>query len=59
MGGVVKRQLTQLGCERYLLQGHILSTARDALVSTNKSGGHKKPTIWFIKYSFIPEWADP
>jgi hypothetical protein len=31
MGRVGKKQITRLGCERYFLQVHILSTAGDAL----------------------------
>jgi hypothetical protein len=31
MGGVAKEYITELGCEKYFSQGHILSTAGDAL----------------------------
>jgi len=31
MGRVGKKQITRLGCEKYFLQVHILSTAGDAL----------------------------
>jgi hypothetical protein len=36
MGGVGKEYITKLGCGKYSLRGHILSTAGDALRTSSE-----------------------
>jgi hypothetical protein len=51
MGGVAKEYITKLVCENVFLQGHILSTAGDALTIENVSSLYPIRRVIFLGHS--------
>ncbi len=50
MSGLAKKYITKLGCEKIFLQGHILSTAGDALIAGSV---HVQSSLHSIAYGLF------